>query len=749
MRLSTLAVFAAALALAAPAVAQCTGTAGTDFTEVTIRDINAIPAGNVDLLNAEGASLTIERIQELVSPVLVGERVQFTAVLLTDPFKSGIRSLNAQGIPGGIHTYMRDVAAATDGVEGMGTQVIDFSGSGTLQAFFPGDELIICGEVQVFEGNGGSASQVAVESATATGTVYGPEDPLVQPVVVTTDDLHDTFDVAGEVKSQIDWDQYESYNGQYVRLEAVELIQSISSNDRVDVLYSSPGQDSQINQYDTSVCFRNDRDSDYFPTAGSAPGCIDEPFTPPATGIVNVQGFLIFQGDDGSFDYAVPDEANYVLSPFEEADFVIAVAPPIVTINTPGLATPAGVDISATVLPGTDGNTVSSVTVAYTTTSGASGTVDLTNTSGDLYEGTITGVAAGDFVTYSITAVDNENNASTPSASVSRLVVDGPISSIFQVQATPDGGVGGSGITTEDPIPFDLGATVQSAFTSTSSSGTVRYYATIQDDASLAAFSGVWIYFDTTDPGLTVGDQITITEARVDENFGVTALEDLTFTTTGTGTPYAYKEVTTDLFSGADGDATAEQHEGILLSFPNASIVATNADDPSGPFGEFLFASGDYATPLRADDFSDGVSYAGGDPAEVFTKGDVFEFIRGPLYYSFGNYKLALTTLEESIGTANAVGTEGIPSGAARLVGAFPNPATGTARVRFELATAADVSLRVFDTTGRQVMTLADGARAAGSHDVSADLSGLASGVYVLRMVADGDVATARLAVVR
>ncbi len=736
MRTATLTVFAAVLALAAPAAAQCTGTAGTDFTEVTIRDINAIPQANIDQLNAAGATLTNDQIVSLIKSPLEGERVEFTAVILTDPLKSGLASAN-DGIPGRIHVFMRDTAAETEGNAGMGIQIVDGRGDGSIQTFFVGDEVTVCGEVTYFN----NTLQMAPESINSNANPRSPGDPILDPIVITTDDIHDSFSVDGAERSQVDWDVFSDYNNQYVRLENAELIQGISGS-RPNMLFSSAGEETTIRTYDTSVCYRNDRDASYFP-ANQEPACNQSDFVPPATGIVNVQGFLTLSGTFDAFTSSVPPGGAFALNPIEESDFEIAVAPPIITVETPGLATPAGVAIAATVIPGTEGNTVTGVTASYSTTSGTSGTVDLTNTSGDLYEGTITGVAAGDFVTYSITAVDNENNASTPTDEVSRLVVDGAVTSIFQVQATADGGAGGSGITTADAIPFDLDATVQSAFTSGGD-----FYVTIQDDASLAAFSGVWIYFDTTDPGLSVGDQITITEARVEENFNVTILTDLTFTTTGTGTPYGYKEVTTDLFSGPDGAATAEQHEGILLSFDDVRVAATNADAPSGPFGEFLIRSEGTDATLRVDDLSDGIVFAGNDPGAVYVAGSILDFVRGPLYFSFGNYKLAPTGPED-IGDATIAREGDLETGAARIVGAFPNPAGSAARVRFELATTADVSLRVFDTTGRQVLTLAEGARTAGSYDVSADVSGLAAGVYVLRLVADGDVATARMAVVR
>ncbi len=128
----------------------------------------------------------------------------------------------------------------------------------------------------------------------------------------------------------------------------------------------------------------------------------------------------------------------------------------------------------------------------------------------------------------------------------------------------------------------------------------------------------------------------------------------------------------------------------------------------------------------------------------------MLDFVRGPLYFSFSNYKitpLSPADIGEVIGNTDAAA--GPEASEVRILTAFPNPASSTARVRFELATPSAVSLRLYDVTGRQVATLAEGAFAASVHDVSADLGTLAAGVYVLRLEAEGGSATARIAVVR
>ncbi len=66
-----------------------------------------------------------------------------------------------------------------------------------------------------------------------------------------------------------------------------------------------------------------------------------------------------------------------------------------------------------------------------------------------------------------------------------------------------------------------------------------------------------------------------------------------------------------------------------------------------------------------------------------------------------------------------------------------PNPIVGvSAAVQFDLPEAVDARVEMFDLVGRRVAVLAEGTREAGTHTARLDASGLASGVYVIRMTA-------------
>jgi hypothetical protein len=89
--------------------------------------------------------------------------------------------------------------------------------------------------------------------------------------------------------------------------------------------------------------------------------------------------------------------------------------------------------------------------------------------------------------------------------------------------------------------------------------------------------------------------------------------------------------------------------------------------------------------------------------------------------------------------------------GRTRLLGTYPNPAGGLASVSFELAAAdaGEVSVALYDAAGRRVMTVHSGTLPAGRHVLGFDASGLAGGVYLLKLETASAVRTTRLVVAR
>jgi hypothetical protein len=75
----------------------------------------------------------------------------------------------------------------------------------------------------------------------------------------------------------------------------------------------------------------------------------------------------------------------------------------------------------------------------------------------------------------------------------------------------------------------------------------------------------------------------------------------------------------------------------------------------------------------------------------------------------------------------------GLPT-VSSLVQNYPNPFNANTNISFSLAEAGNVSLKVYDITGRLVTTLVEGQMDAGEHVVSWDASNVSSGVYFYKL---------------
>src|SRR5215831_2935614 len=67
-------------------------------------------------------------------------------------------------------------------------------------------------------------------------------------------------------------------------------------------------------------------------------------------------------------------------------------------------------------------------------------------------------------------------------------------------------------------------------------------------------------------------------------------------------------------------------------------------------------------------------------------------------------------------------------------VNVFPNPVQTTAFINYDLGQDGDVTLAILDNHGKLIRTLFHGYADAGTHSLSMDRSGLAAGIYFIRM---------------
>jgi hypothetical protein len=104
-------------------------------------------------------------------------------------------------------------------------------------------------------------------------------------------------------------------------------------------------------------------------------------------------------------------------------------------------------------------------------------------------------------------------------------------------------------------------------------------------------------------------------------------------------------------------------------------------------------------------------------------------------------YWLEVTEHDGSVRRCGPTEAVVVPEEAQRLTldEPWPNPASESVSVAFELPEAQSVSLAVYDLAGRRVATLSEGELAAGRHGVSWSCAGAATGVYLLCLETAGE----------
>jgi len=78
---------------------------------------------------------------------------------------------------------------------------------------------------------------------------------------------------------------------------------------------------------------------------------------------------------------------------------------------------------------------------------------------------------------------------------------------------------------------------------------------------------------------------------------------------------------------------------------------------------------------------------------------------------------------------------------------AYPNPASGVARIAFDLSDSRDVRVDVMDVTGRLVATPVAGFLPAGRHDAHIDTRTVTPGLYLVRLLSGGQSASRTIVV--
>ncbi len=121
------------------------------------------------------------------------------------------------------------------------------------------------------------------------------------------------------------------------------------------------------------------------------------------------------------------------------------------------------------------------------------------------------------------------------------------------------------------------------------------------------------------------------------------------------------------------------------------------------------------------------------------------------LSYYYGVTALDQLQNESSLSNVVLVGVEERPPVVAsfQLNQNYPNPFNPRTIISFRIPTEERVTLRVYDILGREVRVLVDGVLGAGEHRYQFDGTGLATGVYIYRLIAGSYVESRKMQLVR
>jgi aminopeptidase N len=127
---------------------------------------------------------------------------------------------------------------------------------------------------------------------------------------------------------------------------------------------------------------------------------------------------------------------------------------------------------------------------------------------------------------------------------------------------------------------------------------------------------------------------------------------------------------------------------------------------------------------------------------QVFT----FTFDKEPVNVLFDlNNEIVLKEATLTVG----IDEENIGKQAFSLQQNYPNPVNSQTTFTYSLPEDSQTSLALFDMSGRMVLSLLSGYQNRGTHVMTADLSNLGTGIYLIRLSSGNNITTKRLAVVK
>jgi hypothetical protein len=518
------------------------------------------------------------------------------------------------------------------------------------------------------------------------------------------------------------------------------------------------------------------RDFSNFYSIGPSPNWGWTNWAPPSIGAsVNyIRGVIVgsayADGNNGLYPY--------VIVPIYPNDFQLGNTPPFISSvsRNPGVPKPGNtVNVNAVTTDTLDNPlSVDSCQMYYRINRGAYTKIHM-SPSGNIYSGQIPAQGLGTLVEYFIKAKDNQgatrlNPSDTSRSTYFYYVRNSDTMSIKDIQYTPNNGgfsaYNGYSVYTEGVVTADTSDIPAFSFSGNGGGQTSPRRVIIQDPAIAGGWSGVWVSGNATD-ALVKGQRVKI-YGQVTESNGMTFVQiatsgDITVVSSGNPLP-GFENITPGVVADnkLDGDTTAEKWESVLVKFPNQVIVSCiNAPSNSGctsefplpdtafrrNFGEIYVVQPGENIEARIE-LQDGNHnkvngwdpalanyYNQGNPGSLMWKWDGLSYLQGVLYFGFSHYKLIPRT-NTDFGTV--IGVEPIGEIATQfwMKQNYPNPFNPTTNIIYNLPVSAEVSLKVYNLLGQEVMTLVNGIQGKGKHEAMFSGGSLASGMYIYSLEA-------------
>ena len=191
--------------------------------------------------------------------------------------------------------------------------------------------------------------------------------------------------------------------------------------------------------------------------------------------------------------------------------------------------------------------------------------------------------------------------------------------------------------------------------------------------------------------------------------------------------------------------AVAAQGNYVYSASMEAGLEIIDVSDPSDPSQVSTYDTGGYAGSVSV---SGGYVYVGDwyggfrvinveNPAAPYGVGyyqasAMDMAVGGDIVYAAGAFTMNVFDCSQAL----FIGEFEIPAapGEYRLNNAYPNPFNAQTTIGFTLPHAGEVTLSVYDITGREIQSLATGHWSLGYHEVVWDAEGCSSGVYFVRL---------------